>query len=218
MSPSAEELRALPVFASLSAAELDAATACFTVRSYQRNAIVATEGDRLEFFYLILSGSVQAFWRDAEGHQIKLGIDAPGAHFPDVTLTGEPALVSHIALSDLRLACIRLNDLRALMQRHPLIAEVLLMDVVARLRRMIQRSKMLAMEDVYGRVVKVLLAQAADAGGELVAERLTHAEIGQQVGATREMVGRVLRQLAKGGYIRAERDRVVILRKPPPRW
>ena len=54
--------------------------------------------------------------------------------------------------------------------------------------------------------------------GRLTTERLTHAEIGQRIGATREMVGRVLRDLARGGYIQAGRDRVTILRRPPPRW
>jgi CRP/FNR family cyclic AMP-dependent transcriptional regulator len=54
--------------------------------------------------------------------------------------------------------------------------------------------------------------------GSLVTERFTHAEIGQRVGATREMVGRVLRDLARGGYIRSDGGRITVLRKPPRRW
>jgi CRP/FNR family cyclic AMP-dependent transcriptional regulator len=73
------------------------------------------------------------------------------------------------------------------------------------------------MEDVYARVVKLLLARATEKGGKLVAD-LTHAEIGHRVGATREMVGRLLRDLARGGYIKSERGRISILRKPPKRW
>lgn len=218
MMPSVEELASIPLLASLSPEELQAMAPLFTVRSYQKDAIVATEGDRLEFFHLILSGNVQAFWRDEDGYQLRLGIDGPGDHFPDQTLGGEPTVVSHIALSDLRVASIRKPDLDALMRRHPQITVVLLMDVVARLRRMIKRAKTLTMDDVYGRVVKLLLAQAVQTGGELAVERMTHAEIGQQVGATREMVGRVLRELAKGGYVRTDGDRMVILKKPPGRW
>ncbi|MGE5793567.1 MAG: Crp/Fnr family transcriptional regulator, partial [Bacteroidota bacterium] len=73
------------------------------------------------------------------------------------------------------------------------------------------------MEDVYARVVKLLLASAVENGGKRVAD-LTHAEIGQRVGATREMVGRLLRDLARGGYIKSERGRITILRRPPQRW
>jgi CRP/FNR family cyclic AMP-dependent transcriptional regulator len=57
-----------------------------------------------------------------------------------------------------------------------------------------------------------------EADGVLVTERFTHAEIGQRVGATREMVGRVLRDLARGGYIRVDRGRISILREPPRHW
>ena len=218
MNPSAEELRSLPVLASLTAAELEDSCWYFTVRSYPKNAIVVTEGDEVGFLGFILSGSAQAFWRDDAGYQLKLGIEVAGAHFPDSSLAGQPVAASWAAVSDLRLACIRLDDLKLLMRRYPLIAEVMLMDVAARLRRTLVRAKMLTMEDGYARVVRLLLAGTPGSAGELISERLTHAEIGERVGATREMVGRILRELAKGGYVRTEPDRIVILRKPPARW
>ena len=216
--PSVEDLAAVPLFASLSEEELAAAAQVFTVRCYPKDAIVATEGDRLDLFNIILSGKTQAFWRDETGHQLKLGVDTPGVHFADATLGGEPALVSVIAIEDLRLASITMTDLKRLLERHPRVAVTLLMDVVARLRRVLQRAKTLTMEDVYGRVVKLLLAQTGETEGKSVAERLTHAEIGQRVGATREMVGRVLRDLARGGYIKTDRGRIAVVRKPPSRW
>jgi CRP/FNR family cyclic AMP-dependent transcriptional regulator len=92
----------------------------------------------------------------------------------------------------------------------------MLMSVAARLRRLIARAKMLTMDDVYGRVVKLLLASAPD--GRQVRERLTHAEIGYRVGATREMVGRVLRDLVQGGYIAVDDGQISILKKLPSRW
>jgi CRP/FNR family transcriptional regulator, cyclic AMP receptor protein len=217
-TPSAADLAAIPLFASLSPKELRAVALLFTIRSYQKDAIVVTEGDRLDLFNIILSGKSQAFWRDQDGHQLKLGVDFPGGHFVDATLGGEPTLVSVVAVEDLRLASIPMADLKQLLQRHPQVAIVLLLEVVARLRRLLARTKTLTMEDVYGRVVKLLVALAEEGDGERVTERLTHAEIGQRVGATREMVGRVLRDLARGGYIKVDRGRMVILRKPPSRW
>ena len=218
MTLTAADLGAIPLFALLSPAELEEEAQLFTVRCYPKNAIVATEGDRLDMFNIVLSGNVQAFWRDEAGHQLKLGVEGPGDHFADATLGGEVVLVSFIAVEDLRVASIRMIDLKQLLQRHPQVAVVLLMDVVARLRRLLQRTKTLTMDDVYGRVVKLLVARAVETDGKLVSERLTHAEIGQRVGATREMVGRVLRDLARGGYIKSERGRLTILRKPPRRW
>jgi CRP/FNR family transcriptional regulator, cyclic AMP receptor protein len=209
-SPPAAELAQVPLFKSLSKAQLAEAASLFTVRSYPKNAVVATEGDRLDLFNIILSGRIQFFWRDEEGQQVKLGIDGPGGHYADVTLEGEPILMSVIALEDLRVASIPIAALKKLLLRHPRVGLSLLADVVARLRRLVQRTKSFTMEDVYARVVKLLLS--APAG-----ERLTHAEIGQRVGATREMVGRILRDLARGGYIRVGRGRITVLRKLPAR-
>ncbi len=214
----AADLAAIPLFASLSPDELQEAAQLFTIRCYPKNAIVATEGDRLDMFNIVLSGSVQAFWRDEAGHQLELGVEGPGDHFADATLGGDVVLVSFIAVADLRVASIRMTDLKQLLRRHPQVAVVLLMDVVARLRRLLQRTKTLTMNDVYGRVVKLLLARAVEIDGKLVTERLTQVEISHRVGATREMVGRVLRDLARGGYIKVDRGRMTILRKPPRRW
>lgn len=211
-----EELSALPVFGSLSVQELEAAAPLFVLRTFQKDAIVASEGEQVNDFHFIISGNVQAFWRDEEGHMLKLGIDEPGMHFPDQALTGEPTLVSHVVVSELRVASIRRADLMTLLERHPRVAAAMLMNVVARLRRLIKRSRMLTMEDVYGRIVKLILTGAAD--GAQVTERLTHAEIGHRVGATREMVGRVMRDLARGGYIEVQDGRITILKKLPSHW
>ena len=111
-----------------------------------------------------------------------------------------------------------MTELRQLLLRHPKVAVALLMEVVARLRRSIQITRTLSMEEVYGRVVKLLLARAVETDGRLVVERLTHADIGHRVGASREMVGRILRDLARGGYVETGRGRITILRRPPQRW
>ena len=217
-APTAADLAAIPLFASLSPEELQATTQLFTVRSYPKNAIVATEGDRLDLFNIIMSGRIQFFWHDEAGHQVKLGIDGPGGHYADVTLDGEPILMSVIALEELRVASIPMAGLKKLLLRHPQVGFHLLMDVVARLRRLVERTKAFTMEDVYGRVVKLLLATAVKTHDKLVTERMTQTEIGQRVGATREMVGRVMRDLARGGYIEVTRGRITIVRNPPKRW
>jgi CRP/FNR family cyclic AMP-dependent transcriptional regulator len=215
--PTVADLAAVPLFASLSGKQLRPIARLFTVRRYPKDAVVATAGDRLDMFNLILSGKIQWLWRDEAGHQLKLSVEGPGGHFADVTLGGEPILMTVIAVEELCVASIRTAEFRKLLLRHPGVAVALLMDVIARLRRLLQATRALAMEDVYARVVKLLFSRAVETDGKLVAE-VTHAEVGHRVGATREMVGRLLRDLARGGYIKAERGRITILRKPPQHW
>ena len=211
------DLAAVPLFASLSEKELQPIARRFVVRRYPKDAVVASAGERLDLFNLILAGRIQWLWRDDTGRQLKLSIEGPGGHFADVTLGGEPILMTVIAVEDLRVASIPTPEFRELLLGHPEVAVALLMDVIARLRRLLQATRTLAMEDVYARVVKLLLARAVKTDGRLVAE-VTHAELGHRAGATREMVGRLLRDLARGGYIKAERGRITILETPPKRW
>jgi len=216
-SPTAADLAAISLFASLSPEELRDTAQLFRVRVYPKGAIVATEGDRLDLFNIILSGRIQWFWSDEAGRQLKLHPEGPGGHFADTTLGGEPILMSIVAVEDLRVASIPMSELRALLLRHPQLGIGLLLDVVARLRRVLQTTRSLTMEDVYARVVKLLEARAVEVDGRRVVD-VTHAEIGHRVGATREMVGRLLRDLTRGGYVKAARGRVTLLRKLPPRW
>lgn len=216
-APAPSELAAIPLFAAVAPADLSGVAKRFTVRRYPKGAVVATEGERLDAFNVILSGRIQWLWRDEADRELKRLEEGPGGHFADATLGGEPILMSVVALDDLRVAAIPLADLRELLLRHPQLAVALLMDVVARLRRLLVFTRSVTMEGVYPRVVRLLFARAVEVGGKPVAE-LTHAEIGRRVGATREMVGRLLRDLARGGYIRAERGRITILREPPRHW
>lgn len=207
----------MPLFSSLSEKALRPIARRFVVRRFPKDAVVATAGEHLELFNVILSGRIQWLWRDEAGRQLKLSIEGPGGHFADVTLGGEPILMTVVAVEELWVASIPIIELRKLLLRHPAVTVALLMDVIARLRRLLHATRTLAMEDVYARLVKLLLARAVESDGRLVAE-VTHAELGHRVGATREMVGRLLRDLARGGYVRAERGRVTVLRKPPERW
>ena len=215
--PSIDELAAVPMFRSLSARELEDIASRFTLREYPQGAIVAIEGQRLSAFNVILSGRIQWYWTDEDGRQLKLTPEGPGGHFADTTLGGEPILMSIVAIEPLRVAEIPMTELQAMLLRYPPVSWALIQDLVARLRRMTTATRTLGMDEVYTRVVRLLMSRAARRGERLEAA-LTQAEIGERVGATREMVGRILRDLARGGYVEMSRGRIAILRQLPRRW
>jgi CRP/FNR family transcriptional regulator, cyclic AMP receptor protein len=212
-----EHLGKLPVLAPLGPGELATIAPLFILRSCGAGTIASHEGQKPEYVNFILSGRVQGFWRNQTGTELKLGVFGPGDHFPQVVLAGEPALVSHVAISDVLMASISTADLVHLLESRPQVAVLLLRDVIASFRRLLRRTKMLTMEGVYGRVVDLLFTGTAELDNHRFAP-LTHAEIGRRVGATREMVGRILRDLARGGYIETQRGRLRVLRHPPARW
>lgn len=217
-APTAADLAGSTLLASLSPEELRVAAQLFAVRRYPKGAILVAEGDRLDVFSIVLSGRVKFYWRDDAGRQVDVAVVGPGEDFAAQSIGGEAMLTSVIALEDLRLASIPVAEFERLLLRHPQLALTYVKRVVYLFRRTMTGRRSFSMEDVYGRVTELLLGSAVEADGVLVTERFTHAEIGQRVGATREMVGRVLRDLARGGYIKAERGRFAILRKPPRHW
>jgi CRP/FNR family cyclic AMP-dependent transcriptional regulator len=79
--------------------------------------------------------------------------------------------------------------------------------------------KGLALLDVYGRVAGLLLKLAVEQDGRLVIpERLTQQDIADRVGASRDMVNRIFKELTAGGYLAVENRQIVLNRKPPARW
>jgi CRP/FNR family cyclic AMP-dependent transcriptional regulator len=217
-SPTAEDLAGSTFLKSLAPEDLRAAARLFAIRRYPKGAILVSEGDRLDVFSIILSGRARFFWRDDDGREVDIAVVGPGEDFAAQSVGGEPMLTSVIALEDLRLASIPVAEFERLLLRHPQLAVAYLKRVITLFRNTMAVRRSFSMEDVYGRVTELLLGSAVATDAGLVTERFTHAEIGRRVGATREMVGRVLRELARGGYIKADRGRFTVLRKPPRHW
>jgi CRP/FNR family cyclic AMP-dependent transcriptional regulator len=217
-SPTAEDLARSTLLRSLTPDELRGVAQLFSVRRYPKSAILVAEGDRLDSFSIVLSGRVKFFWCDDDGRQVDVAMIGPGEDFAAQSIGGEPMLTSVVALDDLRLASISVGEFERLLLRHPQLALGYLKRVIFLFRNSMAWRRSFSMEDVYGRVTKMLLACAVKLDGGLVTERLTHAQIGRRVGATREMVGRILRELVRGGYIKADQGRFTILRKPPQHW
>ena len=95
---------------------------------------------------------------------------------------------------------------------------VLNLHVVHRVRTMTIDVSDLALLDVYGRVARLLLKEAREEEGRRVIHALTHQEIANRVGATREMVSRIMKDLRKGDYIAMEGRTIVLRRGLPARW
>jgi CRP/FNR family cyclic AMP-dependent transcriptional regulator len=198
---------------------LDALGAVASTRAFARHAIIVSEGDETDSLYVLLSGRVRVFLSDAQGKEVTLNQLGPGEYFGEITLDGGPRSASVMALEDTRCAVVKRSELVALVERQPEFALHMVRKLAHRVRGLTENVRSLALMDVYGRVARLLLELAEEQDGQLViAEALTHKEIASRVGASREMISRIFSDLNEGGYIRKDNGRLVIARKPPPRW
>ena len=87
------------------------------------------------------------------------------------------------------------------------------------MRRLTGRVKSLALDDVYSRIIALLHSLSVpDGDRRVVPDKLTQQDIAEHVGASREMVSRVFKELSVGGYVEVKAGRIVVLKKPPAAW
>jgi CRP/FNR family cyclic AMP-dependent transcriptional regulator len=215
----AASLKAVSLFSGLSQEEVAALAAAAIVRTFPKNTIVVTEGDRSDSLYVILSGRVKVFVSDEQGKDLVLNIQGPGEYFGELALDEGPRSASVATMEPCKMAVIANDVLREFLARHPEAALQLIRGLIGRTRHMTESLKNLALLDVYGRVAKLLLELATEVDGRLVIDlRLTQQEIADRVSASREMVSRILKDLTTGGYITNEGGKIVVQRRPPRAW
>jgi CRP/FNR family cyclic AMP-dependent transcriptional regulator len=203
----------------LSEAELKLVGAHGVARSYPKNCIIVDEGESTDSLYIILEGRVKAFVSDGEGRELILSTQGPGEYFGEMVLDQGPRSASVMTLEPSRVLPVSHVDFRALVLGNPGFAFSLIEKLIDRARSLTDNVKSLALMDVYGRVARLLLELAVEKDGIHVIEgRLTQREIASRVGASREMVSRILKDLSTGGYIVQSRERLVLRRRPPAHW
>jgi CRP/FNR family cyclic AMP-dependent transcriptional regulator len=218
--PHAAIFENVPLFSGLGAKELKVLEGHASIRTYPRNTLIITEGDEASTLYVILSGQVKVFLSNEEGKEIVVNIQGAGEHFGELALIDSaPRSASVITTQKSRLAAISKPDFRKILADHPDIALSLIRDLTGRVRVLSTNVKNLALLDVYGRVAKTLLSLAREHDGKLIVEeRLTQQDIANRVGASREMVARIMKDLVIGNYISINRRRIQINEKLPERY
>ncbi len=173
------------------------------VRALARNAIFINEGDHGDALFVILSGRVKVFVADAEGREMVLDIHGPGDYVGEMALDGRPRAASVMAMEPTVCSMLTREALRAAIAANPDVAMNLIATLIDRVRVATENVRNLALMDVYGRVARLLLSLAVEQpdGTLRVPERLTQQDIADRVGASRDMVSRIFKDLTAGGYV-----------------
>jgi CRP/FNR family transcriptional regulator, cyclic AMP receptor protein len=203
---------------SLAPQELEELRRKATVRNLPRQALVVSEGDRTDTLYIILSGKVKVFLAE-EGRQVTLRTLGPGDYFGEMVLDEGPRSASVMTLEPSQLAMVSRESFEGFIQAHPEFTLRLIKKLIHFTRGLTNSVRSLALLDVYGRVARLLLELAVEKDGKrVIPEKLTQREIASRVGASREMIGLILRDLSIGGYISVAGREITINREPPKHW
>jgi CRP/FNR family cyclic AMP-dependent transcriptional regulator len=213
-------LKNIPIFSSLNEIELNQMTEAAIRKTFSKNTVLINEGDETDSLYIICSGKVKAIINDENGKEVILSIFGPGEYFGEIAfIDGERRSATIITREPTEVLIISSGVFRNILSSNPNIAFNLLVGAVKRLREANKQIESLALMDVYGRVARLLVHYAKPKGDKLfIDEKLTHQEIANMTGSSREMVSRIFKDLMNGEYISIENRHITINKALPYSW
>jgi CRP/FNR family cyclic AMP-dependent transcriptional regulator len=185
------------------------------LRRWRRGVQLITEGEHGDTLYIILDGRLRAYTSASDGRELTYGTYGAGEYVGEMGLDGGPRSANVEVAEAATCSVVVRPVLRAFLEQHPPFAFELLAKVIWRARHATLSLKQIALNDVYGRLRPLLEAMAARRDDRPAP---THREMAQQLGCSREMVSRVLKDLEKGGYLAVGRRRVALLKPLPAKW
>ena len=170
-------------------------------------------GEETDALYVILAGRVKVLITDDEGHEVILSMLGPNEYFGEMgLLDDQPRSASVETVEPCQMLRMSKAGFISLLQNNFEMAMLIIRNLVKRLRDADRKIESLALIDVYGRVARLLIDMAEEIDGRWVVPRAPpKQEIARMIGASREMVSRVVKGLQDKGLIRAEKRRIVVL-------
>ncbi len=212
-----EALRRVTMFQALDECDLGTLAEVARQTTAERGEIIVNQGSKGESLYVVVSGQIRVYLSDETGKEVILGLEGPGAIFGEISvLDGELRSASVAAMKRTELLKIEGQAFRQLLQTNARLALAVIAALAGMIRKLTDATQGLALQSAYRRLVARLQERAVEENGQtVIPERLTHQLLADMIGCSREMVSRIMSDLAKGGYLRTEGKRWIIERKLP---
>lgn len=209
-----ELIRRVPLFSMLTAAQAQAVAQAVVKRRFRRGELIVEQGKKSNALTIILTGRARVISTDNRGREVILAIMNTGDYVGEMSLIDEEPHSASVC-TDMQTDVLELSRLefsRCLPETGSM-AYAVLRGLVQRLRHADRKIESLALMDVYGRVARVLLDSACghEEGTPLIREKVSRQDLAKMVGASREMVSRVMKDLEERQFIETRPDGSLLL-------
>jgi CRP-like cAMP-binding protein len=211
-----ELIRRVPLFSMLTVAQGDAVAAAVVKRRFKRGEAIVEQGKQSNALSIILTGRARVISTDPRGREVILATMRPGDYVGEMSLIdNEPhsaTVMAEIQTDALILG--RLEFARCLPENSSM-AYAVMKGLVQRLRQADRKIESLALMDVYGRVARALLEFSSEdsTGNAVIRDKVSRQDLAKMVGASREMVSRVMKDLEERGFIETRLDGSVLIKE-----
>ena len=207
-------LERVPMFSKIGRRSCEALEAIGQRRHYRKNTVIISEGDETDSLYVLLSGRADALRSDDSGRQLVISRFQPFDCFGEMSfLDGDPRSATIVTNTSCEVMVIPRSRFLALVPDRPEMAWSIMLYLLKKLRQATQQIDDLAFLDVYGRLAHFLIENQDENG--VISEKLTHRNIADIIGTSRETISRILSELKEGNFISKQKGRIVIEKKLP---
>ncbi len=211
-----ELIRRVPLFSVLTASQAASVADAVVKQRFKRGEPIVEQGKKSNALSIILTGRARVVTTDARGREVILATLHPGDYVGEMSLIdNQPhsATVRAEIQTDV-LILGRLEFARCLPENSSM-AYAVLKGLVQRLRHADRQIESLALMDVYGRVARALLEFVSEdaQGNAVIRDKVSRQDLAKMVGASREMVSRVMKDLEERGFIETRKDGSLLIKE-----
>ncbi len=210
--PKSDVLRRVPLFASLTPAEVEALAERTLERRFRPGEVLFHEGDPCYGVFLLGQGRVKIFKTSSSGREIMLAVESAPSSVAEVPLfDGGPYPATVSAMDEVVAYSVSKEDFRHVCRQHPEVALKVLAVVGGRLRQLVGVVEAVSFGSVRQRLARTLLEFSRQTGQTSYAMPATHQELASRLGTVREVVSRNLSRFQAEGLIRINKKELRIL-------
>ena len=208
-------LRRVPLFSLLTVAQAEVLSGAVVKRRFKRGEVLVEQGQKSDALYILLTGRARVMASDSRGREVILATLSQGDYLGEMSIIdNEPHSATVRAEVQTDVLTLGRAEFARCLTENASMSLVVMRGLVKRLRHADRKIESLALLDVYGRVAHALLDFAVpDAQGQLVIkDKISRQDLAKMVGASREMVSRVMKDLEERGFIEALPSGATLLR------
>jgi CRP/FNR family transcriptional regulator, cyclic AMP receptor protein len=211
-------IRRVPLFATLTDEEFRSLEPIFQVKTYRKNQIIFLEEETGNYMYIVLAGKVKVTKTTTGGKETILAIHQAGDFFGEMALLdGRTAPATVSAMEDCRIAAIHHHDFQRMLMSNEKVVRQIVQVLCSRLRQVWSQVQDLSYSTADTRIRAGILQLSRkhgvqDSRGIIIDLKITHQELAELVGTSRETVTRTLARLQKKGTLLLDGRRIVLLK------
>lgn len=208
-------IRRVPLFSLLTTDQAQSIADSVVKRRFKRGEVVVEQGTKSNALFILLNGRARVLTADTRGREVILAVLQPGDYVGEMSLIdGEPHSATVRAEVQTDMLVLGRNEFARCLPESSSLAYGILRGLVARLRNADRQIESLALLDVYGRVARTLLDMAEEEKGlKIIRGKVSRQDMAKVVGASREMVSRVMKDLEDRGVIETLENGSVVIKE-----